>query len=99
MPIKTYKKFKGVENAIPESEMDMEAFLKLQNIHYKDGRLKKLPGLVEINSTKIGSDPVSAIFKSHQVVPNLNHRIAVAGSKVYKFNTSTNAFDEIHSGL
>ena len=99
MPIKTYKKFKGVENAIPESEMDMEAFLKLQNIHYKDGRLKKLPGLVEINSTKIGSDPVSAIFKSHQVVPNLNHRIAVAGSKVYKFNTSTNVFDEIHSGL
>ena len=99
MPLKTYKNFKGVENAIPESEIDMEAFVKLQNIHYKDGRLRKLPGLVEINSTKIGTDPVSAIFKSHQVVPNLNHRIAVAGSQVYKFNTSTNVFDSIHSGL
>lgn len=99
MSFKTYKDFDGVMNAIPESDMPLNAFVKLQNIYFKDGRLRKLPGLVEINSTVIGTDPVSSFFKSHQVVPNLGHRIAVSGSQVYKFNTSTNVFDSIYSGL
>lgn len=101
MPMKTksYKDFKyGTINAIEPSELPEEAIYKSQNMYYKENFWRKVPGLVEINTTAIDTNKVLAISKFHQIAPKKSYILCYSGSSVYYLD-NTNTFVSIISTL
>lgn len=100
MPIQAYKDFKdGVINAINPADLPLSALAKLQNFYQVDSRIKKMPGLTEINPTVIGANSVSNIFKFHKIAPSSSLRMAISGTDLYKFDEGTKLFSSVYSGL
>lgn len=102
MPPK-YKKYSdfslGVINVGKSHQQPINSLRKSQQMYLRDGFMKKIPGLVEINQTAIGSDPIWSNYVFRQNNPDRVNRLAVSGGKVYLFNESTRVYDEIYSGL
>lgn len=102
---KTYNDFTlGVINVGKSHQQPINSLRKSQQMYLKDGLMKKIPGLVEINNTAIGSDPVWSNFLFRQTSPNhanlqKEYRLAASGGKIYLFNESTRVYDELYSGL
>jgi len=98
-----FKKYEGFEEGVinvgSAASVPVTALRKLQNFYLKDGLLRKLPGLAEINGTAIGADPVWSVFSGHHIYPDKAQRLAASGSKIYKFNDQSDAFEELYSGL
>lgn len=100
MPVKTYNEYKdGVLNAIEGSEIPFDAFMFTDKFHFVENFWRKIPGLVEINDTAIGVDPVWSAYVFHQVIEDKKFIITATGGSVYKYDVQTRSFSIIHQGM
>lgn len=98
-----YKKFDnwdlGVINAREATSLPANAVYKSQNMYWRDGRWRKVPGLVEKNKTQIGTEGVWSIFKFYQPLDDKISLMAASGESLYKFDEGAESFTEIESGM
>lgn len=90
---------KGVINAIAGTKLPINAALRSQNCIHREGRWKKLPGLVEKNKTQIGNDGVWSITKFYQPIDNKVTTICASGANIYKFDEQQETFISIQESL
>jgi len=100
LQVERYNDFKyGVINAIEPSEIPKEAVNKSQNLYYRENRWRKLPGLVEMTGTPIGTDPVCGVGKHYDIIAKKRIVLGASGGGVYRFNDQTKLFESIYSGM
>lgn len=95
---KTYEDFSlGVINVGKSHQQPINSLRKSQNMYLKDGLMKKIPGLVEINNTAIGTDPVwgNYVFRKGEK----EFHFATSGGEVLVLDVQTKTFNVVHSGL
>src|SRR3990167_6595836 len=82
--VERYNDFKfGVINSIEESNLPKEAMFRSQNMHYKENRWRKMPGLEILNSTQLGAFPVWSSGNWYWVAPAGKKVLASCGTDLY----------------
>jgi len=97
--IERYRDFKfGTINAIEESDLPKEAMFRSQNMHYKENRWRKMPGLSHIHATQLAAAPVWSIGKWYSVIPYGAKVLASCGSDLFA-EKNDGTFASVDSGV
>ena len=86
-------------NAIEPSEIPFDAAHKSDGFIYSENFWRKLRGLVELNDSAIGSDPVWSVVRFNQPIAGRSFIVVASGGGLYKYDEQNRSFTQVHSGM